>query len=482
MSNKFLAGGFAPIDREHTALDLPVTGAIPEYLDGRYLRNGPNPVEEIDPATHHWFLGDGMVHGVRLRGGQAEWYRNRWVRSPRVAAALGETFTPTRCSAPLVGLGANTNAIGHAGRTLAIVESALACQELTEELDTIGNFDFDGTLRGGYTAHPKRCPDTGELHAVSYFFGWGNKVQYSVIDAQGRAVHVADIPVTGSPMMHDMSLTENHVVLYDLPVTFQPQAAAAVTMPRSLRLPARLVISALIGRVRIPNPIAARLGTSIGAGADYPYRWNPDYPARLGVLPRRGTAKDVRWFDVDPCYVFHPVNSYEDGDTIVLEVVRYERLFDQVRHGDFESAPVRYRWTIDLRTDKVVEEQLDDVAQEFPRVDERLVGRKHRYAYAAAMGEGATSSDSVLKHDLDTGTTMRASFGAGHEVSEFVFEPSSPDAAEDDGVLIGFVTDLPADRTDLVLLDAAGLDTVARIHLPTRVPAGFHGNWVPSRS
>lgn len=479
MTNKFLQGEFAPIRREYTEMDLPVTGAIPEWLDGRYLRNGPNPVEEIDPSTHHWFLGDGMVHGVRLRGGRAEWYRNRWVRSPRVAAALGETFRPTRTSAPLTGLGANTNAIGHAGRTLAIVESGVACQELTEELDTIGNFDFDGTLRGGYTAHPKRCPRTGELHAASYFFGWGNKIAYSVIDAKGRAVRQVDIPVTGSPMMHDISLTENHVVFYDLPVTFQPRAAAEVTMPKPLRLPARLVLSAVIGRVRIPNPIAARLSSSVAAGHDYPYRWDPDYPARVGVLRRGGAAKDVRWFEVDPCYVFHPVNAYDEGDTVVLEVCRYPRLFDRKRHGDFEADPVRYRWTVDLRTDKVVEEQLDDVPQEFPRVDERLVGRKHRYAYGAQLRSGgADISDTVLKHDLEAGTTRRRSFGAGHVVSEFVFEPSSPQAAEDDGVLMGFVTDMAADRSRLELLDAASLDTLASIALPTRVPVGFHGNWV----
>ncbi|MGQ0842767.1 MAG: carotenoid oxygenase family protein [Sporichthyaceae bacterium] len=469
MSNKFLGGGFAPIHREYTETDLPTTGAIPDWLDGRYVRNGPNPIEEIDPATHHWFLGDGMVHGVRLRDGRAEWYRNRWVGKPK-----------GRSGYPLTDLGANTNVIGHAGRTVAIVESAVACMELNEELDTVGCFDFDGTLPGGYTAHPKRCPETGELHAVSYFFGWGKSIRYSVIDAKGRALRCIDIPVTGSPMMHDMSLTERHVVFYDLPVTFQPRAAAAVTMPRLLQAPARLALSAVIGRVRVPNPIAARLSSSVGSGNDYPYRWDPDYPARVGVLRRGGSAEEVRWFEVNPCYVFHPVNAYDDGDTIVLEVVRYEKLFADVRHGDFETDPVRYRWTVDLAADKVVEEQLDDVPQEFPRVDERLVGRKHRYAYAAGLADGAETSDVVLKHDLENGTTARRGFGAGKLVAEFVFEPSSPDAAEDDGVLIGYVTDLPADRTDLVLLDAQSLDTVATVALPTRVPAGFHGNWIPS--
>ena len=90
MTNRYLEGAFAPLHDEHTLTDLSVTGTIPDYLDGRYLRNGPNPIGEIDPERYHWFLGDGMVHGIRLRDGKAEWYRNRWVRGPFTAAALGE--------------------------------------------------------------------------------------------------------------------------------------------------------------------------------------------------------------------------------------------------------------------------------------------------------------------------------------------------------------------------------------------------------
>ena len=89
-SHHYLEGNFGPVTEEITAVDLPVTGTIPAELDGRLLRNGPNPIEPQDPATYHWFTGDGMVHGLRLRDGKAEWYRNRWVRSPEVAAALGE--------------------------------------------------------------------------------------------------------------------------------------------------------------------------------------------------------------------------------------------------------------------------------------------------------------------------------------------------------------------------------------------------------
>lgn len=227
---------------------------------------------------------------------------NRWTRTPAAAQALGEAVprgAPVR--AGLGFLGANTNVLSHAGHTLALIESGIASYELTEALDTVGPCDFGGTLHGGYTAHPKRDPDTGELHAVSYSFGRGNRVQYSVIGVDGRVRRTLDIEVTGSPMMHDFSLTEKHVVFYDLPVTSDSRQVLSVSVPRVLRAPARLVLSVLIGRVRIPDPIIAMAGRVMRGNTSLPYRWNPNYPARVGVMPCAGGPDDVRWFDVEPC-------------------------------------------------------------------------------------------------------------------------------------------------------------------------------------
>ncbi|MCU1649855.1 MAG: Carotenoid cleavage oxygenase [Pseudonocardia sp.] len=487
MANPYLAGNFAPVHEELTVTDLTVTGHIPEHLDGRYLRNGPNPIAEVDPAAYHWFLGDGMVHGVRLRDGRAQWYRNRWVRSPEVAATLGEPVPGSLGSAPIAGLGANTNVIQHAGRTLALVEGGVANYELTDELDTVGPCNFDGTLPGGYTAHPKRDPLTGELHAVSYFFGWGNRVQYSVIGTDGRARRTVDVKVTGSPMMHDFSLTEKYVIFYDLPVTFDAeQSVAGTPMPGALRTPARLVMSALIGRVRVPDPISAMLGRQVPNNGRMPYRWNPRYPARIGVMARDGDRADgntdVRWFDVEPCYVFHPLNAYDEGDTVVLDVVRHPKMFATDFNGPNEGQPTLDRWTVDLADNKVRESRLDDHPQEFPRVDERLVGRRHRYGYALQTmpGTGADAADALLRHDLVAGRTTAVNLGAGMRGSEFVFVPNSADAAEDEGVLMGFVYDTTTDRSDLRIIDAQSLETVGAVHLPARVPNGFHGNWAPT--
>lgn len=472
MPNRYLQDNFAPVRDEHTATDLVVSGGIPSWLDGRYLRIGPNPIN--DPGEgYHWFLGDGMVHGVRLADGAAKWYRNRWVRAQSVAAALGEQYRGSPVGADFAN---NTNVIAHAGRTLALVEAGPLPYELSDELDTIGQCDFGGTLRGGYTAHPHEDPLTGELHAVSYNWTRGNRVDYSVVGVDGRVRHTAEIQVQGSPMMHDFALTENYVVIYDLPVTFDRRVAVR-TMPRAVRIPARLAMSRVIGKNPLPEPVVARLARGAGdSPAVFPYSWDPKYPARIGLLPRTGTSADVRWFEIEPCYVFHTLNAYEAGDTVVIDVVRHDRMFATDFTGPNEGPSTLARFTLDLLADKAREERVDERAQEFPRMDERRTGRRHRYGYAVAF-DGGVSGDSVIKHDLAAGTTSSRRLGAGREASEFCFVPRSETSAEDDGVLMGYVYDRARDRSDLVLLDAGTLEDVAAVHLPARVPAGFHGNW-----
>ncbi len=444
--NPYLEGAYAPVAVERTVLDLPVIGRLPDYLDGRYLRNGPNPMAGTDPATYHWFLGAGMIHGLRILDGKVAWYRNRWVRSSSVAQALSEPIRPGPTHAGM-DFAPNTHVIGHAGRTLALVEAGFLPYELDDQLETVGPCDFDGTLSGGYTAHPIRDPETGELHAVSYFWGWGNRVQYTVTGVDGRVRRSVDIEVFGNPMMHAFSLTDNHVVLYDLPVSFDlPKVAAA---------------------------------SAAGADGVFPYSWNPDYPARVGVLPREGGAGEVVWFDVEPCYVFHPLNAFEEDGHLVLDVVRHPKMFATEHRGPNEGAPVLCRWTVDLLAGKVREEQFDDRGQEFPRIDERLAGRRHRYGYTVSFGDGGRPG-AVLKHDLAGGQTITRSLGVASEPGEFVFVPAGPDAAEDEGVLMGLVYDGDTDRSDLVVLDAGILETVAIVHLPCRVPHGFHGSWIPT--
>ncbi|OYW86188.1 MAG: hypothetical protein B7Z22_07085, partial [Hyphomonas sp. 32-62-5] len=153
--NPYLTGVHTPLEEEHTLTDLKVTGVIPPALNGLYLRNGPNPFTPPNPATHHWFAGDGMLHGVRLEGGKALWYRNRWVRSNAISQALGEAPVPgpaSRFESP------NTNVVALAGKIWALVEAGGLPVEVSDTLETRLRSDFDGLLRKGFTAHPHLDP------------------------------------------------------------------------------------------------------------------------------------------------------------------------------------------------------------------------------------------------------------------------------------------------------------------------------------
>jgi carotenoid cleavage oxygenase len=446
-ANPYLEGNFAPVLEEVTATELTVTGHVPEALSGRYLRNGPNPVTAPDPSTYHWFTGDGMVHGIRLRDGRAEWYRNRWVRSAQVASALGEEPRPGSVHAGM-DFAPNTNVVGHAGRTFAIVEAGARPYELSNELETIGPCDFSGTLEGGYTAHPKRDPLTGELYAVSYFFGWGNDVEVTIMDAQARVRSSRRIAMGGPVSVHDCAITQRSIVLLDLPVTFSLDAAAA--------------------------------------GASFPYRWEEGYRSRIGLLPRDGESTEVVWHDIEPCYVFHPMNGYDEegGDGVVVDVVRHPSMFRTKHLGPDEGAPTLERWHLDGHGGAVKEERLDDRGQEFPRIDERRVGRPHRYGYAVAVGESddiVGTETRLLRHDFKKGTSVARSFGPGAGVSEAVFVPREAGADESDGWLMLLVYSSDTDTSALHILNADDMEGEAQavIELPQRVPAGFHGNWVP---
>ena len=446
-TNRYLSGPYAPLDAELDAFDLPVTGTLPPELDGRYLRNGPNPIGETDPATYHWFTGEGMVHGIRLRDGKAEWYRNRWVRSTSASEALGEAPAPgERYGGMDI---ANTNVIGLAGRTFAIVEAGGRPVELSDELETICHSDFAGTLPHGFSAHPKVHPGTGELHTVGYHWARPNVLEYTVVGTDGRVNHCVDVAVPGGPMTHDCSITDTTLALYDLPVTFNLELAMA--------------------------------------GTRFPYVWDDDYGARIGLMPLAGSPADVQWFDIEPCYVFHPLNAHDVDDTVVIDVIRHPRMFDRSRLGPNDGIPSLWRWTFDRVTGRAKEEQLDDRAVEFPRVDERLVGRPHRYGWATGLAVGADDDvdfpgSSMVRYDEVTGASEEISFGPSRSAGEVVFVPRSGSAAEDDGWYLTLVLDGDTDRSELVVLDASAPSEgpVARVHLPTRVPLGFHGNWVPT--
>ncbi len=448
--SRYLTDNFAPVTEEVTAYDLPVIGELPADLNGRYLRNGPNPFEDVDPAAHHWFLGDGMVHGIRLREGRAEWYRNRYVGGTAIRAVRGQPDL----SGPDFngsGRGPNTNVGGFAGTTWAMVEAGGTPVTLTYELESIARDDFGGTLPGAFTAHPKVDPDTGEMHAVVYAWPqWLDHVQYVVVGVDGKVRRTVDIPLPGMSMIHDMSLTQRYAVVYDMPVT--------VDLDRAF------------------------------AGDSFPFGWNPDYGSRLGLLPREGDAADIVWVEAPLGYVFHPMNAYDveggvDDGKVVIDVCVYDRMFMNDLRGPFGDCFARLeRWTLDPRTRTTSTVVIDDARSEFPRHRGSLTAKPYRYGYCASPGDEPTWP--TFKYDLQTGSKQVFDHGAGRAAGEPVFVSRQGSQVEDDGWLVTFVHDATTGGAEFVVLDAQDLARgyVARVPLPQRVPFGFHGNWVSDRS
>ena len=281
-----------------------------------------------------------------------------------------------------------------------------------------------------------------------YHWTW-DFIRYLVVNAEGTAVtRKVDVPVGYSPMVHDIHITESSVLLLDFRAD-----------------------STLSGRWRATNCPTCGSTTS---------------PTRVGVLPLDGTADDVRWCEVDPCYVFHPLNAFDLPDgRIQMEVARHPALFRKVTNGPAEGEPTLDRWTLDPATGRTIEERLDDRSHEFPRHDERRLGRAARYGYTVGfVGDEGPG----YKHDLVDSTIEVHDFGTGRATQEMVFVPRDPDASiddpsnEDDGWIMSYVHDATTDTANVVILDAQNFsgEPVATVHLPQRVPFGFHGNWVPT--
>jgi carotenoid cleavage dioxygenase-like enzyme len=452
--NPFLQGNFGPWREEGDAPDLQVIGELPRDLNGTFYRNGPNPAFE-PPGRYHWFDGDGMIHAIHLEDGRAS-YRNRWVQSRGLAEerAAGHALYPgifdlQPGETPTYKNTANTNIVWHAGKLLALMEAALPTQLRPGTLDTIGEYDFRGRLGGAMTAHPKIDPETGEL----LFFGYAPfpYLQYYVADRSGALVKHEVIDLAWGSMVHDFAVTKDHVVFILCPVVFSLE-----DMERR-------------------------------GGA---FTWEPERGTRLGVMPRGGGNADVRWYDTDPCYVFHPLNAYEEQGALVVDVARYPRLDFMTPSAardpgnEDDGAAKLHRWRIDLGAGGVRSEALDDVPAEFPRADERRLGRKHRWGYVAAAGPEGTGRmplfTSIRRYDLERGTIETRAFGAGNGVGEPLFVPRRPDSAEDDGYVLALAYDEARHASDFYVLDARNIsgEPIARVVLPHRVPYGFHGNWV----
>jgi carotenoid cleavage dioxygenase len=456
--NPYLTGKYAPVEKEITAEKLAVIGEIPKDLNGVYVRNGPNP-RYAPQGRYHWFDGDGMLHAVHIKDGQIS-YRNRYIHTEGFAreSAAGqglwtgimESRANNPAGMPLKDT-ANTDLLYHNGHLLALWYMAGKAYKVDAcTLETLGFEDFEGKFHNTMSAHAKVDDKTGEL----FFFDYGPRppyMTYGVASADGQLTHLVPIDLPGPRSPHDMAITEHYSILFDLPFFADPDALGK-------------------GRTKV--------------------RLHRDIPTRIGVIPRYGASDSIRWFEAEPCYMYHTINAWEEGDEIVLDGCQ---VLDPEPHGNGGSALERmlsyllvharlYRWRLNLRTGEVKEGPLDDRNTEFPTMNLARLGRPTRYAYNVSIPEASTLQfDGLVKYDTSTGRSETHWFGPGRYGSEAPFAPRANAQTEDDGYLLTFVHDEREDISELLIIDAQNMtaEPVARVRLPQRVPLGFHATWVP---
>ncbi len=433
-----LIGNWAPVKEEITEHNLEIKGEVPRDLNGLFVRNGMNPVSGY---SDHWFFGNGMLHGIYLENGKAS-YKNRYVKTPYYENDLNVISSFGDLSASP----ANTHIVNHAGKLLALEETSLPW-ELNRDLETIGVEDYKGKLNTAMTAHPRICPETGEMLFFAYSMMGEPYLYYHRVSKQGELVQTEPIEIPRPVMMHDWNITRNYVVFMDL-------------------------------------PIVSDMDLAVSTGS--PFGFKPECGARLGVMPRDGNNSDVRWFDIDPCFVFHSFNSFEEGNKIILYVSRQQEAmvggFKDIYGGEKTVARL-WRWIIDLENGRVSEEQLDDGACDFPRVNDNRIGLHSEYGYCMQIKtdvESLTFGENLFKYHLESGKRTDHHLGSNVAGGEPVFAPKPGSTKEDQGWILSLVHDRNTRKSKLVIVDAEAFDQepVAEVMIPQRVPYGAHGSWI----
>ncbi|MGB6090150.1 MAG: carotenoid oxygenase family protein [Candidatus Binataceae bacterium] len=448
--NPYLSGNYAPWREEGDAYDLEVEGEIPHELSGALYRIGPNP--QFKPAgRYHWFDGDGMVHGFLLRDGRAA-YRNRYVKTEGLKAEMkygralyggliDGMMREVPADVPPMKNQANTNIIGYANRLLALMEGGLPTELKPETLETVGMYSFGGKVNGPVTAHPKYDPKNGDL----LFFGYSPFPPYTTwyrADKAGNLLETRAIDSGLPVMMHDFVTTDNYAIFFVCPSVF-----------------------------RIEN---ASKGLPVMA-------WEPQHGTRIGAMHRK--SGEIKWFHTDAFYVFHFLNAYEENGSLVIDGCRLNSL--NMGGNSFGDPAMPWQWTLNLKDGSMRDRQIDDTSSEFPRLDERRAGLKHRYGYFAGgtdKKDRALGFTSVIKRDYQTGKHELQTLGGNKTPGEPVFVPRSASSGEDEGWVLSVWYDRAENTSEMVIQNAQdfGGTAVARVKAPHRVPFGFHGNWVPA--
>ncbi len=457
-----LTGVYAPVHEELELKDLKlIKGTIPGDLNGVYLRAGPN-ARYAPNGRYHPFDGDGMVHAAHFAQGRLT-YRNRWVQTDGfVEEQQAGQSTHYGIRETLKGRAdkrlkdtANTDLVGHRGRALALWYLSGDAYEIDPiTLKTLGKSAAIANSGGKISAHAKVDEITEEM----MFFDYGNDapyMHYGVVGADGKLAHYVPIDLPGPRLPHDMAVTEHYSVLHDLPLFHDHEAMA-------------------LGRHKI--------------------EFHPEKNSRFGVIARYGAGDSIRWFDFTPCYLYHVVNAWEDGDWLVMVGCRYMPTIDAQGNIDAQRTARNvaelvmcsrlWVWKMNLKTGDTAEHVLNDhFNAEFPTCNARRTGRRTRYGYLVDHSDTVTLQwAGVRKFDLETG----ADLGGWRDdpqhswYSEPWFAEADSPQSEDHGYVIAFQWNDALKRQTLDIFDARDLarGPVAQVELPQRLPTGFHACWI----
>ncbi len=458
-ADPYLCRGFEPIRMECDYSHLTIEGDIPQDLNGTFYRIGPSP-QFAPRGIYNPLNGDGMVHAFRVRKGRVS-YRNRWVRTQQWTlehaagrALFGTSGVPSGSDSSVAGMRtdgvANTNIVWHGNKLLALEEGHGPIELDPASLETIGRWSFNKKLPRNMTAHPKIDPASGEMLFFANFPTGRvtSDIEFYVANAAGDLVRSQIIPGPFPALVHDFAVTRDFVILPICPVTMS------------------------IKRAMAGAPLIA---------------WEPEKGTHVGIMPRNGGAEDIRWFAGAACMVWHPMNAFNDGDRIVVDVCQQDIPLFPFADGSptdhRRATQLLTRWEFDWTKPGGFEvERLSDVRCEYPRIDERRTGLSYRHGYVAC--NGGPGSDDIfhrgLGHFDDAAGQMRVcTAGPRCAVAEPVFVSRNASAREGEGYLLTNIFDEDRNASHLAIFDAEQIERgpIARAHLDHRVPIGFHANW-----
>lgn len=456
-------------ERELNIESLPVTGRLPEWLQGTLIRNGPGTFEVGPDRYRHWFDGLAMLHKFSFGGGRVS-YANKFLdtRSYRAAMETGRIayseFATDPCRSifsriqsifdPQITDSAKVNIAKIAERYLALAETPIQVEFDPETLATAGVFVYeDGPLSGQMTTvHPQFDPETGaafnlvtRYHAISYY-------RLYRVDRDGARTMVGQVPAMQPSYMHSFGMTRRYAIFTAFPLVVNPLNLLLWLKPY------------------IEN-----------------FRWEPRRGTPFFVLDRH-TGELVGRYEADPFFAFHHVNAWEEGDEIVLDIDAYEDAsiiqawyLDKMQEGKTKLPFGRLRrYRLPLKGKRVTWELLSDECAELARFDNEryAMDGSYRYVYASSINKANHEGfyNQIVKIDLKrrSATTW---YQPGCYPGEPIFVGRPGRTQEDDGVLLSVVLDTSARTSFLLVLDAASLDEVARATIPQPVLFGYHGEY-----